>query len=151
MSYSHEKTPDFSKIDNVINTLYSVISGPAGERDWDLFRSLFHEKAIMGNTGFNREGKRAFGHFTPDGYVERNAPFFKTRGFFEEELERITNEYGGIAQVFTSYQFRFEKKGDIIQRGINSVQLIFENERWYITQLFWEAESERVPLRKLKN
>ncbi|GAB4510279.1 MAG: hypothetical protein Tsb004_12820 [Allomuricauda sp.] len=149
-SYAQEPTTDFSKIDNVVNTLYNVISGPAGERDWSLFRSLFHEKALMGSTGFTREGNRAFGYFTPEGYIERNAPFFKERGFYEEELERITNKYGGIAQVFTSYQFRFEEKGEVVQRGVNSIQLIYEKDRWYITQLFWEGESEKVPLQSLK-
>ncbi len=147
---AQEKPNDFSKIDNVINVLYGVISGPAGDRNWVLFKSLFHEKAIMGTTGTNKEGIKIFNHFTPDDYVQRNGPAFKTRGFFEEEIERVTNQFGGVAQVFTSYQYRFEKGGEIQKRGINCVQLAFEKDRWFITQIIWEGESANNMLPKLK-
>ena len=140
---------DFKTIDNVIKVLYNVISGPAGDRDWDLFKSLFHEKAIMGTTGTNKEGVKVFNYFTPNDYVDRNGPAFKSRGFFEEELERITHQYGGVAQVFTSYQYRFEKEGEIIKRGINCIQLAFEKDRWYITQIIWEAETDDNKLPRL--
>ena len=147
---AQEKSHDFSQIDHVIKTLYCVISGPAGDRDWNLFRSLFHQKAIMGATSKNKEGEKVFNSFTPEEYVQRNGAVFKNRGFFEEEIERITHQYGGVAQVFTSYQYQFEKEGPIIAKGINCVQLAFIKDRWYITQIIWEAESEGNPLKKLK-
>jgi hypothetical protein len=149
LAEAQKKSNDFSTIDNVIHVLYDVISGPAGDRDWDLFKALFHEKAIMGATGKNKDGVKVLNYFTPSEYVERNGPAFKARGFFEEELERITNQFGGVAQVFTSYQYRFEKGGEIMKRGINCVQLAFEKDRWYITQIIWEAETPENKLPKL--
>lgn len=131
----------FTGIDEIIDTMYSVISGPAGERDWDLFRSLFHDQAIMGSVNPTPNGKTVFNHFEPEGYIKMNSPFFTKNGFFEDELKRDLKKFGNIAQVFTSYQFRIEEDGPIAQRGVNCVQLVKENGRWYITQLIWQPET----------
>ena len=137
---------DFSTIDDVVKTLYQVISGPAGERDWALFHHLFYENALMGFSGKNKEGQVKFKAISPRIYQEKSDPIFKQKGFYEEEIGRKENSYGAIAQIFSAYQFRFEKNGKVIMRGVNSLQLIFENNRWYITQLIWQPESEELPL-----
>ena len=36
---------DVKSIDAIVAAVYDVISGPAGERDWDRLRSLFHSEA----------------------------------------------------------------------------------------------------------
>lgn len=38
---------DVAEIDGIIKALYDVISGPAGPRDWNRFRSLYHPEAYM--------------------------------------------------------------------------------------------------------
>ncbi|MEM1323752.1 MAG: alpha/beta hydrolase [Bacteroidota bacterium] len=138
----------FATIDPLIDTLYAVISGPAGERDWLLFQSLFYPHARLGYTWIE-EGEEKFRSFDPEFYVVFHRPIFQENAFYEQEIDRKINQYGGVAQVFTSYQFGF-KPGEIVQRGINSIQLIRENNRWYITQLFWQAESKELPLPELK-
>ncbi len=138
---------DYSQIDILMNTLYEVISGPAEEeRDWDTFHELFHEKALLGPTRKNKEGIVKFNPITPERYVELSAPLMRKNGFFEEELARKTKVYGGIAQIFSAYQFRFEPEGPVKQRGVNSIQLIFKEGRWYITQIFWQDETKEYPL-----
>src|SRR5437868_3729856 len=39
------KPEDVDTIDHVMAATYDVISGPAGERDWNRFRSLFYKDA----------------------------------------------------------------------------------------------------------
>lgn len=145
----NNENSDFAEIDSVITTLYKVISGPAGERNWNLFKSLFHEKATMGAIRISKEGTRNFSYFDVDGYVERNGPFFKDNGFYEEELGREVKIFGGVAQVFTSYQFRLNDDIKIVQRGINCIQLVFDVNRWYITNIVWEAETVNNKIPKL--
>lgn len=137
---------DFSTVDGIINGVYEVISGPAGERDWEFFHSMFYENARLGATDRTKNGEGKFDSFSSKEYQEKHSPMFLRRGFYEEEIGRKENIYGGIAQVFSAYQFRLEEEGDVIMRGINSIQLVFENDRWYITQLIWQAESPAFPL-----
>ena len=100
----------------------------------------------MGPTRKNKEGVTKFNAITPYRYVELSAPQMRNSGFFEEELARKTEIFGGIAQIFSAYQFRFKPDGPVIQRGVNSIQLVFRNGRWFITQIFWQDETEEFPL-----
>jgi hypothetical protein len=137
---------DVSSIDNIIAALYAVISGPAGERDWIRFRNLYHEKAYMGAVVKTPAGQVVYRSFTPDEYVKANGPFMLKNAFFEEELGRTVNQYTKIAQVFTSYQYRLKEDGPVEERGINSLQLVYFNDRWWITSIIWEDEGKENPL-----
>ena len=144
---SQDPEPDFSDIDTLVDSLYEVISGPAGERDWELFRSLFHEKALIGHPMATPGGENSFSFFTPEDYIDRNGPLMKTRAFYEEELGRSVHIYGGIAEVFSGYRFELHDQGrKIIQRGVNSFHLVWDNGRWYVSQLIFQPETPGSPL-----
>jgi hypothetical protein len=68
-------------------------------------------------------------------------------GFFERELARTSESFGQIAQVFSTYESR-HATGDAkpFQRGINSLQLVNDGKRWWVVNLVWRAEDERLPL-----
>ncbi len=146
---ANSQPADLSTIDGLIESLYASISGPAGERDWEFFHSLYKSNAIMGAMRMTPDGKVVYSGFTPEEYVERNGPFFVENGFWEEELHRETHEYGELAHVFSSYEFRTENNGEEIrQRGINSLQLVYEVDRWWIVSIQWNAERDALPLPK---
>lgn len=141
-----QSTERYQEIDPLIIDLYDVISGPSGARDWAKFNSLFHSEAMMGATQVQEDGTRAFVYFTPTQYIERSGKFFEENGFFEEEIARKTQVFGGVAQVFTSYQYKLKADGPIAKQGINCIQLAREKGRWWITNIIWEAASEQNPL-----
>ncbi len=128
---------DVKSVDNVISAMYKVISGPAGERNWTRFRSLFHPDAIMGAV----TPERKYVRFTPEQYIASNHPFFLQHSFEEKEMLRIKNEYGGVAQVFTTYEYVAGTTPPEKQRGINSIELVFEKGRWWITYISWDEEA----------
>lgn len=132
--------------DNILKALYEVISGPPGERNWERFRSLFHPQAYMGATATDPSGTVRFRSFTPEEYVRNNGPFFKSSGFFEEEIGRSEDAFGNIVQVFSAYQYRFQQNGPVQKRGINSIQLVNENGRWWIANIIWNEESQALPI-----
>jgi predicted metalloprotease with PDZ domain len=136
---------DVSEIDGIIKALYGVISGPAGQRDWNRFRSLFYSGATMGAVVKTPQGK-SFQKFTPEEYIKMNDPHFKQIAFYEKELGRKVNTFGNIAQVFTTYEYTLETPKPIKQKGINSVELIRDNNRWYITSITWDEESTENPI-----
>lgn len=139
---------DVTTIDQIIKAMYDVISGPAGPRDWDRFKSLFHKDAYMGAI----TGYKTFQKFTPAQYASANGPYFMKNAFTEKEIGRTINEFGDLAQVFTSYEYvTTENNKPLTQRGINSVELIRENNRWYIMSISWDEEKKglTIPLKYL--
>ncbi|HMK05156.1 MAG TPA: hypothetical protein VK489_13220 [Ferruginibacter sp.] len=133
---------DVSEIDQVIKALYDVISGPAGPRDWNRFRSLYHPDAYM--AAFN--AKKELRKFSPAQYVQNNGPFFMQNSFYEKEIGRRVNQFGNVAQVFTAYEFTAGTTPPTVKRGVNSIGLIKENGRWYIMNISWDEESKDQPI-----
>src|SRR5258706_15221457 len=97
---------DVESIDAIMAALYNVISGPAGERDWNRFRSLFLPEARMGAVRRKPDGAFSASSFTPDGYVERAGSYFKEHAFFESEVSRKVEQFGQEAHVFSTYESR---------------------------------------------
>src|SRR5712691_11908043 len=76
---------DVATMDSTIAALYDVISGPAGKRNWDRFRSLFAPGARLIANSPRSTGDLISRVMTVDDYAQRNAPFFEKNGFFERE------------------------------------------------------------------
>ena len=64
-----------------------------------------------------------------------------TWGWFEKELKYEVLSFGTVAQVFSTYETRETKNGPITNKGINSIQLFYDQNRYYIVNVFWCAES----------
>ncbi|MBO6505514.1 MAG: hypothetical protein JJ850_08645 [Kordiimonadaceae bacterium] len=135
-------------LDSTITTLYAVISGDKGvERDWDLFRYLFKPGARLIPSGKNAEGAVGMTVLSPEEYIERSGPFLVGNGFHEVEIGRRVDEFGTIAQVFSTYAAkRSLDDAEPFMRGINSIQLLKDNDRWWVVSIFWMAETEEFPL-----
>jgi hypothetical protein len=131
---------DVESIDALMAALYSVISGPAGERDWDRFRSLFLPEARMGAVRKKPDGSFLASTFTAEGYVQRAGSYFKEHAFFESELSRKTEQFGQEAHVFSTYESRNAVGEKPFARGINSLQLFNDGKRWYVVSIFWDEE-----------
>jgi hypothetical protein len=140
---------DFATIDSTINTLYTVISGEAGaKRDWDKFKSLFVPGGMLRATVKTQTGTRRLVEFTPDQYIERNGPAFERQAFYEKEIFRKTDQFGDIANVFSTYSSSATKDGEPFQRGINTIQMRYDGTRWWIVSLLWQGETADTPLPK---
>ena len=68
-------------------------------------------------------------------------------GFFESEINREVRIFGKMAHVWSSYETRLVKDGPVVRRGINSIQLLYENDRWFIVSWVFEGETKesRIP------
>ncbi len=130
---------DVASVDAIIAALYDVISGPAGEaRAWDRFRSLFVADAKLIPTGVRSgESKATARVITVDDYIESSGSTLEERGFFESEIGRVTEQFGNIVHAFSTYDSRWTHDGDVFQRGINSIQLLDDGERWWIVNIMW--------------
>ena len=151
-AFAQENTEDYSKhvatLDSTIEKLYSVISGDAGvERDWELFKFLFHKDAKLIPSGKNQDGKHVARYMTPEDYINSSGKWLYENGFHEVELNREVHTFGNITQIFSTYEsFRNKEDTEPFMRGINSIQLMTDGERWWIINIFWMQESEEHPI-----
>lgn len=138
---------DVATMDAIVASLYDVISGPPGKRNWDRFRSLFVPGARLIPTGRNQGGELASRVRTPEEYIERSAPLLEKNGFFEREVSRRVEKFANIAHIFSTYESRHKVDDEKpFARGINSIQLMNDGKRWWIVTVFWQAEDEKNPL-----
>ena len=138
---------DVSSVDAIIKTVYDVISGPAGkQRDWDRMRSLFIPGARLVATGRRQTGGYGFRVMTVDDYVLANGPYLLKEGFFETEIARKTESFGQIVHAFSTYESRHKPEDKPFARGINSIQLVNDGNRWWIVTIFWQGEDEKTLL-----
>ena len=133
---------DVSSVDNILAALYDVISGPAGQpRDWNRFRSLFIPDARLIPTRHAKTGNGAdVVLYTPEQYQERATAALE-KGFFERGIHNTTESFGSIVHVFSTYESRRTKDGKPFQRGINSIQLLKDGNRYWVVTILWDGES----------
>ena len=144
---------DVESIDAIINASYDVISGPAGKaRDWDRERSLFLPCARLVPTSKApgvavRDPNDPLPVFDVEGFIKRVEPFFKETGFYEKEIARRTEQFGDIIHIWSTYESRHDpSEAEPFMRGINSIQLFHDGERWWILTIFWQQENPDCPL-----
>lgn len=145
-----EYSEKVNSIDNIIETLYTVISGEKGEaRDWELFKYLLHKDAKLIPSGNNRQGVTGARFMTAEEYIGTSGKWLLENGFFEKEIGRKTDRFGNIAHVFSTYEsFRTAKDTKPFMRGINSIQLLYDGSRWWILNIFWQGETPEQPIPK---
>jgi len=137
---------DVDTVDHIIAATYDVISGPAGTRDWNRFRSLFYPEARLIGSG-RHDGKIAARPRTVEGYVQTAGEHIKTEGFFERGIHNEVQQFDHMAQVWSTYEAR-KNKDDAkpFVRGINSFQLLYDGSRWWIVNIYWQSEDPPHPI-----
>jgi hypothetical protein len=167
MSKSEPNPADVASIDAIITAAYESISGPAGEkRNWERERSLYYRGARLIPTArpvtsdppshgsgaasewqVTSENKIAPQVLDIEGFIARVEPFFKENGFYEKEIARRTEQFGHIAHVWSTYESRHNADDpEPFMRGINSIQLFYDGNRWWIVNIYWQQESAEDPI-----
>ncbi len=138
---------DVGNVDAIVAAVYDVISGAAGEdRNWDRMRSLFLPGARLIPSWLTEGGEVQHRYMSVDEWIEQAARYFAETPFFEMEIHRVEENYGRIAHAFSTYESRHEAGGYPFTRGINSIQLLADGQRWWIVNIFWQGETEAEPL-----
>jgi hypothetical protein len=137
---------DVASPDTIIKAMYETISGPAGRRNWARERSLYIEGARLIPTGKRILGDDGLHVLSIDEWIESVEPFFLENDFWETEIMRQMHRFGNIVQAFSTYEARDKLDAPPIARGINSIQLLFKDSRWWIVSVMWDNESKENPI-----
>ena len=138
-------------IESITDKFLELISCEIGEEtDWDAFKYLFAPSAQIYFTNQNAPKGQKISAMNVDDFVKILGPMYKRDGFEEYALGLTVNEFNGIANVFQSYCCK-NLSGTYEKRGINSYQLIFADERWWIvnTTFIDATEENTIPKKYL--
>ena len=139
------RADDVRSIDGIIKAFYEVISGPAGQpRQWSRDRSLYIPEVRFVSMDV-RNGKPHPTIMSHQQFVDRADSMLVKDGFFEEEIHRVTRRFGNTAHLMSSYLMK-DGAGQPIGRGVNSVQLFWDGERWWISGVAWDDERPDNPI-----
>ena len=72
-------------------------------------------------------------------YIRRVEPIFVTESFWERETSRQTETFGRVAHVLSSYESLRTPDGPAFERDRNSIQLFFDDSRWWIVSVMWNT------------
>jgi len=144
-----QQTPlseDVESLDGIIAAWYDIVSVPAGDTpDWARDSTLYlpEVRFVILADGEQDEVDSAsiIDHAQFAAAVGESSD-----GFFESEIHRVTQRFDNLAHVFSTYEFGQSRDGPVLGRGINSIQLFFDGERWWIVGAAWRNESSERPI-----
>jgi hypothetical protein len=144
--FAQVDTISVKSIEGITNRMLELISGEVGEeRNWDKFRNLFLPTAQMTSTSKSKDGKTRVSVMNLEEFVRNIGPLYARDGFEEYAIGLSINEFNGIANVFQSYYCK-NLIGTYEERGVNSYQLIYKDDRWWIAHTMFTNETSDTAL-----
>jgi hypothetical protein len=140
------RAADVGSIDGIVQALYDVVSGPAGQpRQWARDRTLYIEGVRF--TAMERRDGQPIPHvLTHHQYVDATNTDFVKQGLFEREIHRVVRRFGDLAHVYSTYEIRRTPQALAPSRGVNSLELFFDGKRWWIAAALWQDEGPDNPI-----
>jgi hypothetical protein len=128
-------TDEFN-IQATVLAAYNVISGPAGRRDWNVFKELFAPGARL---VAYKDGIASV--MTPDEFIEKSKPYLTGNAFFERPVSTHVDRFKDIAHVTSRYESRHKTIDEKpFAKGVNHFELVRSGDRWVILSIVWEEE-----------
>jgi hypothetical protein len=147
---------DCLTVDALMDALYACMSFEANTLpDYDRFRKLFSPGA---NVLPPSDDSILVSAVSVDEFIETSQDTLASSkhvaksGFTESETHRVTQDFASVIQVFSTYESRVHHEDlDLTGRGINALQLVWQDQRWWIISLVWDDEGPdaRVPKKYL--
>ena len=146
---------DVGSMDAIMHAYYDVISGPAGNRDWNRFYSLFAPGGRLIQTSrVAPDSTPRTVVMTPQEFAQKLSGRFAKEGFYEKEISHTVDMFGAITQRFSTYAvLQAADDAKPRARGIYSAQLFNDGKRWYIVTMYWDNEhpGTEIPARYLSS
>ena len=131
---------DIESLDGIIAAYYEVVSGPVGgSADRARDESLHLPGARVGIGRLGEDGKPTFDRMSLGEFHDHfGGP--REEAFYEWEIHRVTQRFGMVANVWSTYVHSRTPNGPPDGRGINSIQLHHDGARWWIVSWIFDEE-----------
>lgn len=131
---------DTSSPEAIVNAIYRLISGNAGEsRDWDRLKKLYAPGARLIPIEARPDGSIGPHVLSPDDWIASRSPLFIAEAFWEWETNREQRSEGSMVHVWSAYAAGRTLHGRAIRRGVNSIQLWNDGNRWWVLSTMWDG------------
>lgn len=135
-----------SSPEGITAKMLELISVPQGQNpNWDEYRMLFIPNAQKIYVNPNAQEGRQVRSSSLEEFIRNTGPLYGRDGFEEMVIGHSINEYNGIAQVFQSFYCK-NLIGTYEKRGINAYQLVYADNRWWITSVTFTNETDDRPI-----
>jgi hypothetical protein len=132
-------------LDAVIAEMYDTVSFEAGTRpDWSRQENIFVPGARL--VRVNDDGVFEFDLASYRENFEAMIDSGEMTSFWEAELWRDTRQFDDVAHVLSAYETRRTRVGEVLNRGVNSIQLFRRDGRWWISAMIWRREGKTVAI-----
>jgi hypothetical protein len=130
-------------LDAIIAAMYeSVCYEKGGHPDWETDEKIFAAGARM--VRINDAGVFEFDLPSYRENFEQMIASGELPSFWEGEIWRETRLFGDMAHVLSAYETRHMRGGELLNRGVNSIQLFKRGGRWWISAMIWRREGRDV-------
>jgi len=144
-SQSDQSTPE-----QVVESVYRLVSSKAGKTpDWNAVRSLFLENSVV----VLRVSKDSTAVFSLQGFIDDfirfySIPAVQKNGFTEKIVRMKPMVIGNIAQILVLYEAHVPGTARPPQQGVDSWELVRQNNKWLIVSVTNEIPTKDRPLPK---
>ena len=139
-------TTALKSIEGITNKMIELISGDIGEeRNWNEYRNLFTPRAQKMSLRKLKDGSSKMTVMNIEEFVRNVGPYYSRDGFEEYAIGLTINEFNGIAIVFQSFYCK-NLTGTYEKRGINTYQLVYMDDRWWIASTLYTNETDDSPI-----
>lgn len=136
---------DVETLDGIMKAYYEVVSGAEGDpSEWERDKSLHIPDALVVITS-SRGDSTIFRPVTISEWHANSGPTM-TRSFFEYEISREVRQHGSTVHVWSTYEWRSSPDGPVGGRGINSIEMVWDGNRYWITSWSFDGRGTPVPL-----
>ncbi len=141
--------PSASTLDELVQAIDDAVSGP-GNQDRTCFRGLFAPDARLIPIRIGADGTATPHILSVQDWIDAVAK----RGsavFYERQVKVSAESWDHMARLWSTYETRTTPdgkppEGKVIDRGINSIQAIFDGKQWHIIEIVWQAETPANPV-----
>jgi hypothetical protein len=136
--------PSTTTLDDLIKAVDAAVSGPANQ-DRACFRALFAADARLIPIRITADGTATPRVLTVQDWIDAVAK----RGsaiFYEHQIKVRTESWAYLAHLWSTYTTSDSPAGKPIDRGINSIQAIFDGKQWHVVEIVWQAETPAEPV-----
>jgi hypothetical protein len=136
--------PSTATLDQLITAIDAAVSGPAN-KDRTCFRALFLPDARLIPIRIAPDGTATPRVLTVQDWIDAVAK----RGnmvLAEHQIKVSSDSWAHVAHLWSTYTTSIGSDPKPADRGINSIQAIFDGKQWHIIEITWQAEVPTDPV-----
>ncbi|KAA6459092.1 hypothetical protein DYQ86_17620 [Acidobacteria bacterium AB60] len=137
--------PATPTVDDLIKAIDAAVSGP-GNQDRTCFRALFTPDARLIPIRIAADGTATPRVLSVQDWIDLVAK--RGSSALEEHQVKVkTESWAHLAHLWSTYTTTVDSPaGKTTDRGINSIQAVFDGKQWHIIEIVWQAEKPNEPV-----